>query len=77
MIELETDQTETSPRLKRIFSLVDSAVQQRHVIQEKLENWYDDSGHVVLVGDAAHLMNVRSLSLCLFSSSLTSRHTAQ
>ena len=37
-------------------------MQIRHVIQEKLDTWYDDSGHVVLVGDAAHLMNVKCLN---------------
>lgn len=51
--------------MQRLFKLVDSAVQMRHVIQEKLDTWYDDSGHVVLVGDAAHLMNVRHMLFTL------------
>lgn len=44
-------------RLRRLFSLTKTAVQTKHVVQQLLDSWSDEKGHVVLVGDAAHVLN--------------------
>ncbi|THH08944.1 hypothetical protein EW145_g2362 [Phellinidium pouzarii] len=51
------DTSEIEPRLARLLKLADAAVRTRHVIQTPLDSWYDDRGHIVVVGDAAHLLN--------------------
>ncbi|KAL5514192.1 hypothetical protein ACEPAG_2280 [Sanghuangporus baumii] len=44
-------------RVKRLLRLGTQAIETRHVIQEHLEDWFSDDGHVVLLGDAAHNLN--------------------
>lgn len=34
-------------------------METQHILQKQLEEWSDDDGNVVLVGDAVHLLNVR------------------
>ncbi|THH08951.1 hypothetical protein EW145_g2358 [Phellinidium pouzarii] len=43
--------------VQRLLRLVTQTVETQNVIQESTSVWYDKDGHVVLIGDAAHLLN--------------------
>ncbi|EJD05380.1 FAD/NAD-binding domain-containing protein [Fomitiporia mediterranea MF3/22] len=45
------------PRVRRLLRLATQGVETRHIIQEPLEDWYSENGHVVVLGDAAHVLN--------------------
>lgn len=47
-------------------------VQTKHIIQEPLEDWYNEKGNIVLMGEAAHVLNVRmcGIPVCLKFDSL-------
>ncbi|XP_006462114.1 hypothetical protein AGABI2DRAFT_206335 [Agaricus bisporus var. bisporus H97] len=42
------------PRIKKLFNLVPTAHRARFVRREVVDDWLDESGRVLLVGDAAH-----------------------
>ncbi|KAI5121809.1 hypothetical protein M0805_009801 [Coniferiporia weirii] len=44
-------------KVRRLLRLGTEAVETQHYIKEPLEDWFDDNGHVVLIGDAAHPLN--------------------
>ena len=45
-------------RVQRLMALVPSVVETPHYLQLALPEWYHGSGKVILVGEAAHLINV-------------------
>lgn len=48
----------TPGRIQRLMSHATHAIESRHIVQKHLEEWSDRAGHAVLVGDAAHVLNV-------------------
>lgn len=46
-------------RIKKLFNLVPTAHRTRFVRREIVDDWLDDSGRVLLVGDAAHPLLVK------------------
>ena len=50
-----------SYRVQILLKMGKQAVETQHVLQEPLEDWFDEDGHAVLVGDAVHVLNVSSL----------------
>lgn len=69
-------------RIKKLFNLVPTAHRARFVRREVVDDWLDESGRVLLVGDAAHPLLVKTTSefffyipvlLTRYSSSLVQR----
>lgn len=46
-------------RIKKLFNLVPTAHRARFVRREVVDDWLDESGRVLLVGDAAHPLLVK------------------
>ncbi|KAF8159719.1 hypothetical protein B0H34DRAFT_748513 [Crassisporium funariophilum] len=42
------------PSIKRIFSAVPDALRTKYVVREIVEDWVDESGTMLLIGEAAH-----------------------
>ncbi|KAI5121803.1 hypothetical protein M0805_009795 [Coniferiporia weirii] len=55
--ELNFDEFEFEPRLKRLMRLASGVVRLRDVIQAPLESWFDEAGHLLVVGQAAHYIS--------------------
>ena len=45
-------------RLQRLMKIAANAYQVQHVLQESSECWYHPSFKVLMLGEAAHLLNV-------------------
>ncbi len=41
------------------MGLAIDVIEQQHTLHEPLEDWFDDDGRVVLLGDAVHELIVR------------------
>ena len=41
------------------MALATDVIEQQHTLHEPLEDWFDDDGHVILMGDAVHELIVR------------------
>ena len=50
----------SSARIKRLIQMAPNGmvVQTKHVILPPLEDWFNDEGNLVLMGDALHVLNV-------------------
>ncbi len=50
------------------MGLAIDVIEQQHTLHEPLEDWFDDDGRVVLLGDAVHELIVRYDTQALLSS---------
>ncbi|KAI5121804.1 hypothetical protein M0805_009796 [Coniferiporia weirii] len=57
LIDVIPEMAELEPRLARLMELAVTAVRTKHVLPEPLDSWYDEEGHILVVGDAAHVLN--------------------
>lgn len=55
--DLDLERFGFAPIIKRLLKLVKDTVRIRDERATNLEGWYDDNGHVVVVGEAAHELN--------------------
>ena len=62
-------------RLTRLLKLSNEIIRIKEVKQAPAEEWSDDDGHLVIVGDAAHHITVcTSISRFKIKTTLTSFH---